>query len=93
MKYLGWAFTQQSQLLDYLSFQAFDFVFSKIQGGAIMARCPKLDFEDHGGIFMTHDKYVCKLTGLKMDVDASKVKFVCNAEYGEEYETIFRMEG
>lgn len=51
-----------------------------------MARCPKLDFEDHGGIFMTHDKYICKLTGLKMDVDATKVKFVCNAEYGEEYE-------
>lgn len=52
----------------------------------MMARCPKLDFEDHGGIFMTHDKYICKLTGLKMDVDDTKVKFVCNAEYGEEYE-------
>ena len=51
-----------------------------------MARCPKLDFENHGGISMVHDKYICKLTGLKMDVDSTKVRFVCNVEYGEEYE-------
>ena len=52
----------------------------------MMARCPKLDFENHGGISMIDDKYICTLTGMKMDVDNNKVKFFCNAEYGEEYE-------
>lgn len=52
----------------------------------MMARCPKLDFENHGGISMIDDKYICTLTGMKMDVDNNKVKFFCNAEYGKEYE-------
>lgn len=30
--------------------------------------------------------HVCKLTGLKMDTDDVKVKYVCNCEYGYEYE-------
>lgn len=30
--------------------------------------------------------YVCKLTGLKMDTDDVKVKYVCKCDSGYEYE-------
>ena len=48
-----------------------------------MARCPKLDSEDTG--FLSYE-YVCELTGLHMDRDDPKVKFVCNPDCGYEYE-------
>lgn len=41
-----------------------------------MARCPKLDFENHGGISMIDDKFICTLTGTKMDVDNNRVNSV-----------------
>lgn len=52
-----------------------------------MARCPYLDFESDS-IFLSSpfDHYVCKLTGLKMDTDDVKVKYVCKCEYGYEFE-------
>lgn len=42
-----------------------------------MARCPKLDYDGYN--------YICKLTGMKMDFDDTKVKYVCKPDYGEEY--------
>lgn len=51
-----------------------------------MARCPKLDYESNSLLFTSSDKYICSLTGIKMDVDDTKVKFVCNCDSGYEYE-------
>lgn len=50
-----------------------------------MARCPYLDYECHAIFGNSGDKYICKLTGMKMDVYDSKVKYVCKPDYGEEY--------
>ena len=51
-----------------------------------MAKCPKLDYESNTIFFRTSDKYVCEVTGIKMDLDSPKVKYVCDAECGYEYE-------
>lgn len=52
-----------------------------------MARCPKLDYEGHGYFFITaEDKYICTVTGEKMDMDSATVKYVCNPESGYAYE-------
>lgn len=52
-----------------------------------MARCPYLEYESNGFFyFSSSDSYVCKLTGLKMDTDDVKVKYVCNCDSGYEYE-------
>lgn len=51
-----------------------------------MARCPYLDYESTNYIFRSGDKYVCQLSGEKMDVDDSKVEYICNADYGCKYE-------
>ena len=50
-----------------------------------MARCPKLDSESNS-LFLasSSDKYVCGLTGMKLDMDDTKVKFVCNCDSGYE---------
>lgn len=50
-----------------------------------MSRCPKLDYESNTMFGNYSDKYVCLLTGMKMDVDDSRVKHVCKAAYGDEY--------
>lgn len=50
-----------------------------------MARCPYLDYESNSFFGNSNDKYICKLTGKKMDVDDSTVKNTCKPEYGEEY--------
>lgn len=52
-----------------------------------MARCPKLDYESNSYFGNSSDKYICKVTGKRMDVDDPKVKEVCNRDYGEEYKT------
>lgn len=51
-----------------------------------MARCPKLDSESTGGILFGSYEYICELTGVKMDKDDTKVKHLCNADSGYEYE-------
>lgn len=51
-----------------------------------MARCPKLDYDGRTLFGNSNDKFICTLTGVEMDVDSTKVKYVCKAEYGEEYE-------
>lgn len=51
-----------------------------------MARCPKLDYESNSFIGNSSDKYICQITGLKMDLDDPKVKFVCKSDCGYEYE-------
>ena len=51
-----------------------------------MARCPYLDYESNSFLGNSNDMYMCKLTGQKMDVDDTKVKYTCKADYGEEYE-------
>lgn len=48
-----------------------------------MARCPMLTAASG---WFTVNEYSCDLTGLKMDADSPKVKFVCNCESGYEYE-------
>ena len=50
-----------------------------------MARCPKLDYESNGYWGNSNDKYICTVTGIKMDVDDPKVKCVCKVDYGEAY--------
>ena len=52
-----------------------------------MARCPYLDYESNSYFGNSGDKYICKLTGKKMDVDDLKVKFTCKVDYDEEYRT------
>lgn len=47
---------------------------------SIMARCPYLDYESNSLFGNSNDKYICKLTGQKMDVDDTKVKVGCKAE-------------
>lgn len=49
-----------------------------------MARCPKLDCDSCS--FFGGTTYVCSLTGLKMDEDDPKVKYVCKTDSGYEYE-------
>ena len=49
-----------------------------------MARCPKLDFESN--TFWNDCKYICTECGKQMHPDDSQVKYVCNPEYGYEYE-------
>lgn len=46
-----------------------------------MARCPYLDYEDHGGWGNSDDEYVCKLCYKHMPVWDSQVKYICNAAY------------
>ena len=50
-----------------------------------MARCPYLDYESHSIFGNSSDLYICKLTGKKMSVDDTKVKYTCKPDYGEEY--------
>ena len=47
-------------------------------------RCPKLEMVDCP--FFGPTKYKCTLTGLEMYDDDAKVKHVCKAESGYEYE-------
>lgn len=50
-----------------------------------MSRCPYLDYESNSAFGNSSDKYICTKTQMKMDVDSSKVKFVCKADYGDKY--------
>ncbi|MBO4787479.1 MAG: hypothetical protein J5531_01105 [Lachnospiraceae bacterium] len=50
-----------------------------------MARCPYLDYESGSYLHSAYDKYICKACRKEMDKDDSQVKYVCKAEYGEEY--------
>ena len=54
-----------------------------------MARCPYLDFKNSSlSLCLTvTDKYICRLTGSKMDIDSSTVKFICNPDSGYAYES------
>lgn len=45
--------------------------------------CPKVKFDGH--TWYSDSKYICTLTGMCMDVDDARVKYMCKAEYGEEY--------
>ena len=49
-----------------------------------MSRCPKLEYESHNFWGNSDDKYVCTVTGMKMDVNHPKVKTVCDC-YGDCY--------
>ncbi len=50
-----------------------------------MARCPYLGYESHNYLTTSDDKFICKLCGCEYDYDDSKVKNICNADYGEKY--------
>jgi len=50
-----------------------------------MARCPKLEYESNSLFGNSGDKYICTITGKKMNVDDPKVKYMCKQDYGEEY--------
>lgn len=48
--------------------------------------CPYLEYCS-GGLFTTSsDRYICKVTGVEMPYDSTKVKYLCNAESRYEYE-------
>ncbi len=51
-----------------------------------MARCPYLDYESNSFFGNSNDKFICKLSGRKMDVDDSQVRYTCKADYGDHYE-------
>ncbi|MCQ2497102.1 MAG: hypothetical protein MJ131_10990 [Lachnospiraceae bacterium] len=50
-----------------------------------MARCPYLDYESNSIFGNSNDKFICKVTGQKMDVDDPKVEYTCKSDYDEEY--------
>lgn len=50
-----------------------------------MSRCPKLDYESNSFFGNSSDKYICKLTDKKMDVDDPKVKYTCKSDSDDEY--------
>lgn len=50
-----------------------------------MARCPKLDSKNGCGLFST-PTYFCELTGIEVDEDSAKFRFVCKADSGYAYE-------
>ena len=50
-----------------------------------MSRCPYLDYESNSFFGNSSDKYICKECGRQVDVDDSRVKYTCNAEYGDNY--------
>ncbi|MBR2591312.1 MAG: hypothetical protein IKE65_10415 [Clostridia bacterium] len=50
-----------------------------------MSRCPFLDYESNSLFGNSSDEYICKECGKHMPVDSSEVKYVCKAEYGDEY--------
>lgn len=48
-----------------------------------MARCPYLEFDDHGPYW--DSKFICKLSGKIMNTYDSQVKNTCKVDYGENY--------
>lgn len=46
-----------------------------------MARCYYLDFDSIS--FLSEGVYYCKLCGQQMKPSDPKIKYTCNAEYGE----------
>ncbi len=51
-----------------------------------MSRCPKLRMEYIVPIAMKADWAVCELTGIKMELDDTKVKHICDCDYCDAYE-------
>lgn len=56
------------------------------KGGLIMSRCPKLDYESRTIFSNYDDKYICTVTGEKMDVDDSYVSRVCKGSCDAYYD-------
>lgn len=50
-----------------------------------MSRCYYLEYYSEGTLRIKNDYYFCKLTGQRFDFDDPRVKFICNAEWGEKY--------
>ncbi len=50
-----------------------------------MARCYYLEYISRGLFSSANDKWICKLCRKEFPVDDLQVKYVCNAERGEEY--------
>lgn len=46
-----------------------------------MSRCPKLDYESVSFFGNSDDKYICKVTGVRMDADSVKVEHLCKGSY------------
>lgn len=51
-----------------------------------MARCPELKLTTSFIVTPSLNKYTCTLCGIEMDKDDSRFKYVCDADYGCEYE-------
>lgn len=49
-----------------------------------MSDCPYIDYDSRTIFGNYDDKYICKVTGIEMDVDSTKVKHICKG-YGDEY--------
>lgn len=50
-----------------------------------MARCPKLEYESGTGGFFSECEYHCMLSGEHFYASDSKLKCMCDADYGECY--------
>lgn len=50
-----------------------------------MAQCYYLDYISRGLFSSSNDAYVCKVCNKQFPPDDLHVKYVCKAEYGEEY--------
>lgn len=50
-----------------------------------MARCYYLGYESTNWLSRSQDEYICEKCGKRFSVYDSHVKYVCDAEYGEEY--------
>lgn len=51
-----------------------------------MSRCSYLDYISRGLFSSSNDTYICKLCKKEFPVDDLQVKYICKAEYGDEYE-------
>ena len=51
-----------------------------------MSRCPNLDYESVSFFGNSDDKYICKVTGVRMDADSAKVEHLCKGSYDAYYD-------
>ena len=50
-----------------------------------MSRCPYLEYIQGTGGFASECEYVCKLCYQHMYATDAKIKYTCDAEYGDSY--------
>lgn len=51
-----------------------------------MARCYYLDYKSTNCLSSRYDEYVCTKCGQRFKIDDPKVKYTCDASFGNEFE-------